>query len=79
VPGNTIFEAVATMREATTDAEVTQTPLCMLFLDFQEAFDKISHQYVFTILKIYGLSDWFIDRIKGMCENATSSVKISLV
>lgn len=79
MPGNTIFEAVATVREATTDAEVKQTPLCVLSLDFQEAFDKISHQYVFTTLKIYGLSDWFIDRIKGMCENATSPIKISLV
>ena len=73
VPGNTIFEAVATVREAIAQADLRQAPLCLLFLDSQEAFDKISHQYVFTVLKICVLSDWFIDRIKGMHENSTSS------
>jgi hypothetical protein len=38
VPGNTIFEAVATMREAIAQTEVTREPLFVLSLDFQEAF-----------------------------------------
>jgi hypothetical protein len=41
VPGNNIFDAVTTIREAIVQAEVTATPLCVLFLDFREAFDKI--------------------------------------
>jgi hypothetical protein len=49
----------------------------MLTLDFQEAFDKISHQYLFAILRSQGVSAWFIDRIKDLCENATASVQIN--
>jgi hypothetical protein len=75
VPGNIIFEAVATVREAIAQAEVTRTLLCVLSLNFKEAFDKISHRYLFTILKSYGLSDWFIDRLKSLYENAVSSVQ----
>ena len=46
VPDRTIFEAVTTVREAIAQAEITQVPLRILSLDFQEAFDRISHQYL---------------------------------
>ena len=55
VLGNTIFKAVATVRKAIAQTEVKQAPLCVLSLDFQEAFDRISHQYLFAILR----SDYF--------------------
>jgi hypothetical protein len=51
VPGNTIFDAVTTVLEAIAQADVTATRLCILSLDFTEAFDKISHQYLFAILE----------------------------
>ena len=76
VPGNTIFEAAATVREAIAHAELTSTPLCILSLDFQEAFDKVSRTYLFTILQSYGFSERFIERIKCMYENAVSSVQV---
>jgi hypothetical protein len=60
VPGNTIFVAITTVREAIAQADVTATPLCILSLDFTEAYDKISHQYLFAILERYALSDRFI-------------------
>jgi hypothetical protein len=47
VPGNTILEAVSTIREAMAHAETTGAPLCVLNLDFQNAFDRISHKYLF--------------------------------
>jgi len=46
VTGRTIFEATATVREAIAHAEVTRMPLCVLSSDFQEAFDRISQQYL---------------------------------
>jgi hypothetical protein len=75
VPGNTIFEAVATMREAIAQAEVKQVPLCVISLDFQEAFDRVSHHYLFAILLNHGFSNWFIEHMKGMYEEAVSSVQ----
>ena len=64
------------MREAIAQAEVRHVPLCVLSLDFQKAFDRISHQYLFTILRSYGFSDW-VERIKSMCEEAASSIQIN--
>jgi hypothetical protein len=77
VPGNNIMDAVATVRDVIAKAEVTRTPLCVLSLDFQDAFDRISHQYLFSILQYYGLSEWSVDRLKSMYDNATSSVQFS--
>jgi hypothetical protein len=60
IPGNTIFDALTTVREAIAQADVTATPLSILSLDFTEEFDKTSHQYLFAMLGRYGLSDRFI-------------------
>ena len=56
VLGNSITEAVATVREAIAQAEMADTPLCVLTLDFKEAFDRVSHKYLFKILRNYGIS-----------------------
>ena len=77
VSGRTIFEAMATVLQAIAQAEVTRVPLCALFLDFQEGFDRISHQYIFTILRSYGFSDWFVERMKNMYEEAASFIQIN--
>jgi hypothetical protein len=65
------------VRDSIAYAEVARIPLCVLSLDFKEAFDRISHTYLFTILKGYGFSDIFIERIKNMNDNATSVVQIN--
>jgi hypothetical protein len=77
VPGNSIIEAISIIREAVAHAEVTDTPLCVLTLDFREVFDRIAHDYLFTILKSYGICPWFIDPIRDLYENATASIQIS--
>ena len=76
VPGNNIFDAV-TIREAIAQAEVTETLLCVLSLDFREAFNRISHKYLFAVLERYGLSDYVITGIKNLYAKATSSVHIN--
>ena len=58
-------------------AETTNNALCILSLDFKAAFDNTSHTYLFTMLKAYGFSDEFQQRIKTMYEGATSSVQIN--
>jgi hypothetical protein len=47
VPGKTIFNAVAAVRDAVAYAETMHKPLCALYLDFKEAFNRISHKYLF--------------------------------
>jgi len=67
--------AVSIIHEALAPAEVTDTLLCILTLDFREAFDRIGHDYLFTILKSYVICPWFIDRIKDLYENAMPRYK----
>ena len=57
---------MATVREAIAQVEVKQALLCFLSLDFQEAFDMISPQYLFAILRSRGFSNWFVEHIKDM-------------
>jgi hypothetical protein len=75
VPGNSILDAATQVRDAIAYSETTATPLCVLSLDFQNAFDRISHQYLFQLLQQYGITIWFIERIKALYNNATASVQ----
>ena len=77
VPGNTILDAVATVRDAIAQSEMTHTHLCVLSLVFREAFDRVAHRYLFTILKAYGLHECFVDRMRHMYQDATSTVQIN--
>jgi hypothetical protein len=45
VPGRSILEAVSVPRDFVAHAEITRTPVCILSLDFRNAFDRISHRY----------------------------------
>jgi hypothetical protein len=58
--GRGIFDAVAIIRGSIAYAEMSQVPLCILSLDFTEAFDRIAHRYLFRLLTKYGFSTKFI-------------------
>jgi hypothetical protein len=77
IQGRSIFEAVASIRDAIAYAETTKRPLCVLSLDFKSAFDRISHRYLERTLKAHGLSDSFVRRIMGLYHNATSEIQIN--
>jgi hypothetical protein len=53
VPGNSILDAAA-IRDITDFAETEKFPLCMLSIDFKNAFDNITHGYLFKTLKHMG-------------------------
>ena len=77
VPGNTIIDAVATVRVTIAYAESRRIPLCVLSLDLKNAFDRIAHNYLFQTLQGYGIGNAFIAGIKSMYQGATSSVQIN--
>jgi hypothetical protein len=76
-PGNTMFEALASVREAVAVADEKREPLCILTLDFRNAFDRISHQYLFAILHSYCISNSFVDRIRNMYTDSLSMVQVN--
>jgi hypothetical protein len=79
VPGNSILEAVALVRDAIAYSEMTGTLLCLLSLDFQNVLDRISHKCLFQILQRCGISTWFIERLQTLYANATASVQINRI
>jgi hypothetical protein len=50
LPGTTILDITAGIRDTVAYAETAHIPMCVLLLDFQNAFDRISHTYLFRIL-----------------------------
>jgi hypothetical protein len=77
VPGNTILDAVTQVRDAIGYSESTKRQLCIVFLDSQQASDRISHQFLFYILPSYGITQFFFDRIRTLYENATAAVQVN--
>ena len=41
----------------------------LLFLDFEKAFDSVSHQYLFTILKAINMPQWFLSVVTSLFQN----------
>jgi hypothetical protein len=77
VRDNNILEAVAAIRETVAEAELTSATVCLLFLDFKEAFDRIAHTYMYKMVEHYGLSEWMTGRIRQLYEMAMLSVQIN--
>jgi len=75
--GNSVFEAVAVVREAIAYAETAKKPICIVSIDFSTAFDRISHEYLYKVLSSHGFDDLFIQRIKTFYGNATSEKHIN--
>ena len=54
--GKSTYDAVVTVRDIIAYAEHTNIPICLLSIDFSDAFDRVTHTYLFKILKEYGIS-----------------------
>jgi hypothetical protein len=75
--GKSMLDAVSTIRDAIACEETTNKELCILSLDFQAAFDNISHTYLYKILKAHGFDENFQRQIKSMYEGETAPVQIN--
>ena len=72
-----IYDGIATVRDIIAHAEDSRYPICILTIDFKDAFDKLSHEYLFHILREYGFSDTFCHRLRTTYANATSTLTIN--
>jgi len=75
--GKSIFNAVAIVRDIIAYAETTNSSLCLLSIDFSDAFDKISHTFLFKILQEYGISETFCQRLRNIYADATSTLVLN--
>jgi len=77
IHGHSIFVAIASVREAIAYTEYTRTSRCKLSIGVKEAFDNISHDYLFQLLESYGFSEHFQRCIRQMYEDAKLSIYIN--
>jgi hypothetical protein len=63
VGDNNILDALAEVRETVAMAEATNEPVCILSLDFKEAFDKMAHTYLYAVLEHYGFGPFMCGNI----------------
>jgi hypothetical protein len=64
IAGSSIFDAIASIKDAVAYAEEKKKPLCLLSLDFRGAFDNISHEYMDEMIKQHCFSDTFRKRLQ---------------
>jgi len=62
--GQTIFETIATLRDITAYAEETNKPICLLSIDFKDTLHRMSHSFLFVILREYGTSEQFCSQLQ---------------
>jgi hypothetical protein len=75
--GAPITQAVATLREIIAYGEMSRSQICLVTLDFKQAFDRISHSYLYATLREYNIGDRMIRRIRNIYENASSVIQIN--
>jgi len=73
----TIFDAVATLRDIISYDEETNKPICLLSIDFKDAFEKMSHTFLFKILREYVVGDNFCSRLQKIYADATSTLTLN--
>ena len=60
-PGKQIGEAILYLSSLIDYTEHNQSPAALAFLDFEKAFDSVSHESIFRIMEKVGLPQNFID------------------
>jgi hypothetical protein len=77
VSDNTILDALAGIRDILAHCEDKGKPICLLILDLKQALDRISHHYLVTILRQYGITNWSADRLQELYTQAQASVQVN--
>jgi hypothetical protein len=72
-----IYTALGTIRDTVAYAGTTRRPICLLSLDFEAAFDKISHKYLKRMLTRYGIGDHLANLIGQLYAGAQSTLQIN--
>jgi hypothetical protein len=65
--GNTnILDALATIRDTIAEAEFSHHPVCLLSIDYKEAFDRVAHPYLFQVLETYSFGPHMTTVIRNL-------------
>ena len=77
VPGRSIIDNCHLYRNVVDYVDSRNMECAFLSLDQEKAFDRVSHDYMFSLLEAYGFGPYFIGWIKLLYNNAKSKVLVN--
>uniref|UniRef100_A0A8C7IU91 Reverse transcriptase domain-containing protein n=1 Tax=Oncorhynchus kisutch TaxID=8019 RepID=A0A8C7IU91_ONCKI len=77
VPGRKITDSLILIRDAICYARDRNMRLVVLNLDFEKAFDRVSHQYLFKVLQKMGFPDRFLAWVGLLYGDITSKILVN--
>ncbi|KAG5830188.1 hypothetical protein ANANG_G00307420 [Anguilla anguilla] len=77
VPGRRITDSLVLVRDAICYARDRNIRLAVLNLDFEKAYDRVSHQYMFRVLQKMGFSGGFLARVGLLYTEVRSRILVN--
>lgn len=77
VPGRSIFDNIAVVRDLWTVSEKLGLNLGLIALDQQKAFDRVEHLYLWSTMECFGFSSQFINMVRVLYCNIEGVLKIN--
>jgi len=77
IPKRSLYDHTRTTQMVIEYCEIAEEDGCIIALDQEKAYDKIDHEYLWTILKKYGFPMIFINRIKEMYKDTGKAIMIN--
>ena len=77
VYGRRIGNSIHLVRDIIDLANNNNEEAALIFLDQEKAFDRVSHEFLFQVLKKFGCGDPFINWIKILYHNASTRINVN--
>ena len=77
VPGRRITDSLVLVRDAICFARDRNIWLIVLNLDFEKAFDRVSHQYLFQVLRKMGFPGRFVEWVGLLYRDISSKIRVN--
>lgn len=79
VPGREILDHVWLAQVVTHQCKIKEIDGCLVALDQEKAYNKIDHEYLWSILHAFAIPKEWIDTVKNLYRNAKTTVLVNQV
>lgn len=77
LPARSIFDSIKEAQTLVDRAEQLQSPVYLLLLDQEKAYDRVDHAYLWRALERIGMPETYIRAIKSCYRSATTRVMVN--
>ena len=77
IPGRFIFDNVSLIRDVSHVSHSLGLDVGLISLDQEKAFDRVEHSYLWDVLKAFGFSEGFVQKIRVLYSEVESILKIN--